>query len=508
MRWTATNPATNTVIGEAEETLPEAVEGMYTVARRSFGVWAGLPLSERIRYLRKLRLTLVEEMNKIVEMIKASTGKAAVEALTTEVMTVIDSISHIEQRAPLALRTKKVKTPITLMGKSSYIEYKPRGTVLIISPWNFPFQLSMIPIVEALVGGNTVILKPSEVTPMIGILIEQLFEQAGFPEGVVQVAHGGKDTGAALIEGQPDYIHFTGSVPTGKIIQTEAAKRLIPTTLELGGKDPMIVFADANIERAVQGALWGAFNNSGQVCMSVERLYVEKSIYAEFMDRLVQEAGRLKQGTSFEDDIGSMTFSKQVRVVKEQVEDALNKGAVLAAGKHPDKWEEGHMFIQPLIITNVDHRMKIMREETFGPVLPIMAFETEEEALALANDSRFGLNASVWTSDIERGKQAVSRLVTGNAVINDVIITVANPYLPYGGVKEGGIGAYHGDVGMQSFCIQTSVMVDKGTKLSEVNWFPYEGKYEAFAELIRSFWGRKRSWRSFLRAYRRITAKK
>ncbi|OCA92138.1 aldehyde dehydrogenase family protein [Pseudobacillus wudalianchiensis] len=504
MIWTVKSPATKKVIGTLDETPLERAEDLYDNANKAFLTWSGLSISERVHFLQKLRLSIVEQLDDIVKVIHDSTGKVAVEALTTEVMTVVDSISHIEKRAAAALKTRKVKTPITFIGKSSYIEYKPRGTVLVISPWNFPFQLSMIPIVEALVAGNAVILKPSEITPMVGVLIEQLFEQAGFPAGLLQVAHGGKELGAALVKGKPDFIHFTGSVRTGKIIQAEAAKQLIPTLLELGGKDPMIVCADANMERAVQGAIWGAFTNSGQVCMSVERVYVDKSIYQKFVDRLVQETQALKQGIAADSDIGSMTFPQQTAIIKAHVKDALEKGAELIAGDHPDQWKDGQMFIEPMILTKVDHGMAIMQEETFGPVLPVMPFETEEEAIALANDTRFGLNASVWTADLDRGKRIVSRLISGNAVINDVIITVANPYLPYGGAKEGGIGAYHGDVGMQNFCVQTAVMVDKGHKKKEVNWYPYEGKYEAFVKLIRSFWGEKRDWGQFLSAYKKL----
>lgn len=414
---------------------------------------------------------------------------------------VADALSHIEKRAQSALKTRKVKTPITFIGKSSYIEYKPRGVVLVISPWNFPFQLSMIPIAEALVGGNVVLLKPSEITPLVGTLIEDLFAQAGFPEDVVQVAHGGGELGAVLVEGKPDYIHFTGSVRTGKIIQSEAAKNLIPTTLELGGKDAMIVFADANIDRAVQGALWGAFSNSGQVCMSVERIYVERTIYYGFLERIVQQTHNLQQGTSASDDIGSMTFPNQVDIVKAHVTEAIEKGAELLTGDHPAFWGTNQMFLKPMILTGVTHDMQIMQEETFGPVLPIMPFDAEEEAIILANDTRFGLSASVWTADLDRGKRVVSKLITGNAVINDVIITIANPYLPYGGVKEGGIGTYHSDSGMQTFCIQTAVMMDGGRTNSEVNWFPYAGKYELFMTLIHSFFGEKRNYFKFLKSY-------
>ncbi|WP_018133007.1 aldehyde dehydrogenase family protein [Effusibacillus pohliae] len=501
MTWVVKHPATGETIGSLQETPPAKVNDLYREAKEAFAAWSRLPVRKRLNYLRALRLAIVEDMEDIVRVISQSTGKIPTEALVTEVMAVAEAILHIEKRAPHALKTKKVKTPITFIGKTSYVEYKPRGVVLVLSPWNFPFQLSAIPVAEALAGGNTVILKPSEISPLVGVLIEALFAKAGFPKGVLQVAHGGKELGTALVRAKPDYIHFTGSVRTGKIIQAEAAKHLIPTTLELGGKDPMIVFADANLERAVNAAVWGAFSNSGQVCMSVERIYVQRPVYDEFVTRLAQAAECLRQGNDPDDDLGSMTFPTQLNIVASHVKQALEQGARLLTGEHPDTWQEGWMFLKPMIVTNVTQDMDIMQEETFGPVLPVMPFDTEEEAIQLANDSRFGLSASVWTSDIGRGKRVVSRLVTGNAVINDLIITIANPHLPYGGVKEGGLGAYHADIGMQTFCVRTSVMVDSGRWNREVHWFPYAGKFLPFANLVRSFWGRSRNWPGFLRSY-------
>ena len=219
------------------------------------------------------------------------------EAVTADLLTVVDYLKHVEKHGAKALRPKKVPTPLALFGRRSCIEYQPRGVVLVISPWNYPFQLSLVPVIAAVFAGNSVILKPSEVTPKVGAAIKRLIELCEFPPGVVQVALGGKDLGAELAKGGPDYIFFTGSVRTGKIIQQEAAKRLIPTTLELGGKDPMIVCADANLKRAAKGAVWGAFTNMGQVCMSVERLYVERSVYDEFAAELVTEVGKLTQGS-------------------------------------------------------------------------------------------------------------------------------------------------------------------------------------------------------------------
>jgi acyl-CoA reductase-like NAD-dependent aldehyde dehydrogenase len=504
MTWEVKHPATGVVIGSVEETPKEHVCEIYERARAAFQTWSKLSVNDRVRLIRNLRLAIVEHLDEVVHVISESTGKSSVEALTTELMSVADALLHIEKTAHRVLRIRKVKTPLMFFGKTSYVEFKPRGVVLVISPWNFPFLLSVVAVAEALVGGNVVILKPSEVTPLVGKGIERLFEYAGFPEHVLQVVFGKGDLGATLVSAGPDYIHFTGSVKTGKIIQSEAAKRLIPTTLELGGKDPMIVFADANLERAVHAAVWGAFCNSGQVCMSVERVYVQQPVYDEFVRRVVAETERLTLGNGADDDSGSMTFPAQVETVRRHVTDALNRGARLLTGDHPSTWRDGQMFLKPMVIVDVTQDMTLMQDETFGPVLPILPFDTEEEAVKLANDTRYGLSASVFSSDLDRAKRVVSKLMTGNAVINDVIITIANPNLPYGGVKQGGIGAYHGETGIQGFCVRTAVMVDRGRRKREVIWFPYRQKYQWFAVITKSYWGKKRRVFSFVRAYLKL----
>ena len=260
-------PATGEVIAEIEETPVHEVPYFYQHARKAFGTWSSLAISERTGYFRKLKQLMVDEMDEIAKIISDDTGKVLTESIVADIMPTLDAIDHIIKHAEKVLSRQKVKTPLLLIGKKSFIEYMPRGVVLVISPWNYPLQLAMVPMISALAGGNSVILKPSEVTPLVGKCIEDLFRRSGFPEGTVQVAHGGKEVGAAFTSGKPDYIFFTGSVRTGKIIQQQAAKDLIPTTLELGGKDPMIVFEDANLDRAVKAAAWGAFTNSGQVCI-------------------------------------------------------------------------------------------------------------------------------------------------------------------------------------------------------------------------------------------------
>ena len=502
------SPATGKYIGEILETPLEKVTDYYHYARKTFPVWRKTALADRINYLRQLRLYMVDHLDELAYKISESTGKVAVEALTADVVTVLDSIKYIEKHAQCALQKRKMPTPLFLSGKKSYIEYKPRGVVLVISPWNYPFQLAMIPVISALVAGNTVILKTSEVTPLIGTIIAEIFENIKLPAGVVQVAHGGKELGAALVKEKPDYIFFTGSVHTGKKIQAEAAKELIPTTLELGGKDPMLVFADAPLDRAVKAAVWGAFTNSGQVCMSIERLYVHRKIYPQFIEKLQQETKKLKLGFSEDDDIGSITLPGQIDIIKAHVEDALSKGGKLLTGQLPKDWDtKKGLYIAPMIIIDIKQNMKIIQEEFFGPILPVIAFDTEEEVIRLANDSIYGLHASVWSANTERAKQIATELIFGNVVINDVIVSVANPHLPFGGTKYSGIGHYHGETGLQMFCYPTSVVWDRGRKKTEVNWYPYKGKYPLFVSLAKSYFGKRKRWPNIIKSITRLLKK-
>lgn len=482
--WVFTNlPQAETKVDECPKLCSEA--------RAGFDTWKRFSFRERTGYLRKMRHLIAANIDQLIEIICTDTGKVPVEAITADLLTVVDYIKHVEKTGVKTLRPKKVSTPIALFGRKSYIEYQPRGVVLVISPWNYPFQLSLIPLIAAAFAGNAVILKPSEVTPKVGQAIKRLCELCEFPPGVVQVALGGKDLGAELVQGNLDYIFFTGSVRTGKIIQQEAAKRLIPTTLELGGKDPMIVCADANLKRAVKGAVWGAFTNLGQVCMAVERLYVERSVHDQFVNLLVAEVEKLTQGSGSDHDLGAMTWPGQVEIVKEHVNDALTRGAKLLTGLPPDKWDlsEG-LFIPPMVLVGVTPEMKIMQEETFGPVLPAMPFDDIDETIRHANDSNFGLNASVWSRDLRKAHRIARELVSGNVAINDVIISVANPNLPFGGVKESGIGRYHGEVGLQTFCHQRAVIISRGRRQNELNWYPYRGKRGMFAKAVRWLYGR------------------
>jgi len=476
---------------------------VFARGRAASVAWSERTLAERLSYFRLLRLAIVERLDEVARRIAVATGKPPVEAITTEILPTLEAIRYIEQRAREAFGALRAKTPLFFRPRKSMVFYRPRGLILVIAPWNFPFFLTIAPLLDALVGGNAVVVKPSEVTPDIGDVIAELFAAVEWPRDVVQIVQGGPDVGAALVESGPDFIFFTGSTRTGRRIQESAARQLIPTTLELGGKDPMVVFADANLERSARAAAWGGLMNAGQVCMSVERLYVQDTVFRPFVEHLRTCVTQLQVGGE-SPDLGRMTHAPQREIVRAHVLDALARGAQIACGMPPDAWPESGLIVPPMVLTGVTHEMRIMREETFGPVLPIMTFSDESEALTLANDSAYGLSASVWTADVARGTRFVRRLRTGNALVNDVVVSVASHDLPFGGEGDSGLGRYHGIAGMRAFCVQTSVMTASGRARTEINWFPYAGKYEAFRDLVRSEYGTHRSVWSLVRAYRRL----
>jgi aldehyde dehydrogenase (NAD+) len=368
------------------------------------------------------------------------------------------------------------------MGKTSWTWYEPLGTILIISPWNYPFYQAIVPIACAFAAGNTVVYKPSEWTPLKG-LVEDLLLEARFAPNWVQVVYGDGAIGAALVAQKPDKIFFTGSTRTGKRILAQAAEHLIPVELELGGKDPMIVFDDVNIQRAADGAAWGALTTTGQSCTSVERLYVQDGIYEPFRDALVAEVARLKQeiDSDGDADVGAMTTDFQVKLVAAQVDDARARGAHFLTGS---EWDGRSKLIPPIVLDGVTDDMLLAKEETFGPVIPLLRFSTEDEAIRLANDSIYGLTASVWSKDVERAKRVSRALQVGGVSINNVMATEANPALPFGGVKQSGFGRYKGEHGLHAFCNVKSVLVDKDSAKIEANWYPYtRKKYQLFTDL-------------------------
>jgi succinate-semialdehyde dehydrogenase/glutarate-semialdehyde dehydrogenase len=367
--------------------------------------------------------------------------------------------------------------------------HQPLGVVGIITPWNFPFVLAANPTAQALMAGNAVVLKPSEVTPHAGRLVEELFRAAGVPEGLVTCVTGDGSTGAALLEAGVDRICFTGSVRTGRKVAEVCGRNLVPCTLELGGKDPMVVCADADLERAANGAVYGAFANAGQVCVSTERVYVVDAIADDFVRLVVEKTGALRQGPAGESDVGPLIWPQQLEVVERHVEDARRRGARVLTGGRRNPAYPG-LYYEPTVLADVDHEMLIMREESFGPLLPIMRVRDEDEALRLANDTRYGLNANVWTRDKRRGVELARRVRSGSAVVNDCMITYGIPESPFGGVGDSGIGRVNGEIGLKSYCRVQSIVVDRFGSKAEPIWFPYdERKTRRLRRVMRLLWG-------------------
>jgi acyl-CoA reductase-like NAD-dependent aldehyde dehydrogenase len=482
------SPATLDPIGEIEVQNAEDVRAAVERARKAQPGWAALSFDERARYLTRAVRVLLERQDDYLDVIVRETGKPRTEALAVEILAACDALSFYAKRAKRILADRTVPVHL-LKTKKLRLSYRPLGVVAIITPWNFPFILSLNPTAQALMAGNAVVLKPSEVTPFSGRLVEELFVSVGLPEGVFQVVQGDGETGAALVEAGVDKVSFTGSVRTGRKIGEICGRRLIPCTLELGGKDPMIVCEDADLERAANGAVFGAFSNAGQVCVSTERVYVVESVADAFERKVLEKTAVLRQGAEGEFDVGPMIFGDQLAIVQRHIEDAVGKGAkVLAGGRRNPAW--AGLFWEPTVLANVTHDMAIMCEETFGPVLPIMRVRDEDEALRLANDSPYGLNANVWTRDKRKGERIAKLLQSGAAVVNDCMLTYGVTESPFGGVKESGVGQVNGEIGLRAYCHAQSILIDRFGGRSEVLWYPYtEKKTGLLRRAMRLIWG-------------------
>lgn len=470
------DPRTGALLGVVPEMDAEAVRAAIGRARAAQPAWSNLTFRERSDHLLTVRDRMLDRAEELVEIICAETGKQRAEAVSTEIMVVCETLDWYAKHGAGVLRTRSVGTG-TLAHKKAWTRYEPLGVVGVISPWNYPFTLSMTPVATALLAGNTVVLKPSEVTPTVGLAIGELFDHDVWGE-IVQVVTGGGATGDALVRGGVDKVAFTGSVRTGKRVMAAASETLTPVLLELGGKDPMIVCADADVERAAKGAVWGSFQNSGQTCMSVERIYVHDAIHDAFVDRVIAEASRIRQDDEG-GDIGSMTFAPQVEIVERHLADAVDKGAkVLLGGSRRD---QPGLWFEPTIVVDVDHGMDLMTEETFGPVMAVMRVSDHEEALRLANDSIYGLNSSVWSADEDLARSVANRLQAGNVCINDCIVSYGVPALPFGGVKHSGIGRVHGAEGLREFSQVKSVLGPRVTLPKEPWWFPVPRQMDSIA---------------------------
>jgi acyl-CoA reductase-like NAD-dependent aldehyde dehydrogenase len=481
-------PATREPLGEVTISSPADVRAAVLRARAAQPEWEALGFEHRARYMLKALDHLVKNQDAFIDPISRETGRSELETVIIDIFPACDSLSYYARRAEKILRDE-TRTMHLLRDKRLVVTYRPLGVIGIITPWNGPFILALNPAVQALMAGNTVVLKPSEVTPLSAELVARLFERAGLPAGVFNVVHGGGATGAALVDSGVDKVSFTGSVATGRKIAEACAKHLIPCTLELGGKDPMIVCADADLERAAGGAVFGSFMNAGQFCCGTERVYVVESIADEFTRRVVEKTKALRLGPGPEYDIGPMIWPRQIEIVERHVADAVKKGATVLTGGRRAEGKRG-LFFEPTVIVDVTHEMEIMREETFGPVLALVRVRNEEEAIRLANDSSYGLSGTVWTKDAEKGLNLAKRVHSGSVCVNDTSITYGVPEAPFGGRKWSGLGQTNGEAGLKGFCFAQPVLLDRLGRKAEPVWYPYTAdKLKMLKKAIRWIWG-------------------
>ena len=469
------NPATGEILRELDCAGEREVEAVVARARAAQPAWASLGLRRRIALVREFQKKLLEKKSEIAAVITREAGKPLAESLVTEVLVVLDAARFLIDNAWNLLRDEPVAHGnLATKLKRGCLVREPHGVVGIISPWNYPFSIPATETLTALVAGNAVVLKPSELTPLVALELASLLYAAGLPKDVFQVVIGEGSAGAALINSPIDKLVFTGSVATGKRIAAAAAERLLPVVLELGGKDPMLVLDDANVDVASSAAVWGAFVNAGQACLSVERCYAHRSLYEAFAQACAEKAKRLRVGNGMDanTDLGPMIHQRQVRIVESHIEDAKARGArVLAGGTRLP--ELGTNFFAPTVLAGVTHDMRIMREETFGPVLPIMAFADDNEAVQMANDSEYGLAASIWTRDSTRGERLARRIHAGTVMVNDVISCFGISEAPHGGVKASGVGRTHGRFGLDEMVRVKYLDVDRMPGMKKVWWYGY-----------------------------------
>jgi acyl-CoA reductase-like NAD-dependent aldehyde dehydrogenase len=494
------SPATGEKIASLRVAPVAEVARAIAKARTAQSLWEKKNFRERAEVLYRYRDLLIDYQEKMADIVTAETGKPRAEVYGNELFYLYDAIGFWAGNAAKYLSPEKIR-PHLLKTKKVISTYSPIGVVGIISPWNFPLVLSIGDAIPALMAGNAVVIKPSELTPMTALYGAELAQQAGFPENLLQVVIGYGETAEFLID-HVDMICFTGSVETGKKVARRAAERLIPVSLELGGKDPLIVLKDADLERAANACVWGALMNSGQVCTSIERVYVEEHVYPDFVDRVVQRVRSLRQGASTDEvELGSMTSAAQIEKVAAQVEDAVRKGAKILCGGRKNPNFKG-FYYEPTVLVDVDHGMDIMTEETFGPVIPIMRVKDADEAVRLANDSRYGLDGGIFTKDKERGRLIAERIQAGSVCVNDCLVNYAIPDAPMGGIKESGVGRRHGADGIRKFCRQKTIVTDRLGLKSEVIWFPLaRRKTELFRRGFRLLY--RSGWKNKLAALRK-----
>jgi 4,4'-diapolycopenoate synthase len=431
--------------------------------------WAELPVKVRVRRMRSLRYVITQRIDEIVQTVCDEVGKLPMDALAGDVMVTLEQLRFYERQAGHLLRSRRETKPwFFYQGARFFRSYEAHGTVLIFAPWNYPFQLSVVPMATALFAGNAVRLKCSEHTPRTARLIQDLCDSASLPEGLVQVSCEAPESASTLIDAYPDLLFFTGSGHNGVVVAQKAAALMIPTIMELGGKDAAIVFESCDLDRTVGGVTYGSFSNAGQVCVGTKRIYVQHSVFDRFLAAFLKRVGEFRSGSTADNDIGPVRMEFVRRQLLEQVGDAVKYGATLHTGSRVGD------DITPFVLTGVPETSRLLREETFGPVVCVAAFRNEEDAIQAANASRFQLSASVWTGDLAQGKRVASRLASGSCAINDVIRTIGNPACAFGGNRASGYGRYHGAEGLYSFSRVKTVMTLNEQRKCEVHWFPFQ----------------------------------
>jgi acyl-CoA reductase-like NAD-dependent aldehyde dehydrogenase len=481
--------STEEVIAQFRATRPEDLPEHFDRARKEQAEWAVRPLRERCALLRRVRDRIFERRSEIIDVITRETGKPRVEAIFAEILLALDAAEFYARHAVEWLRPERVPHHnLAMKAKRGWLLHEARGVLAIISPWNYPFSIPFAEVAPAVVAGNAVLLKPSELTPWCGALVGEVFNDAGAPPGLVQVLQGGGELGAALVAAGPDKVFFTGSVETGRRIAEACARQLIPSALELGGKDAMIVCADAALDTASSAAVWGGFTNCGQACLSVERIYVEAGAAERFTELCVQKTQKLRLGPPSDADaeLGPMIRRRHVERVEGQLSEAVQRGARILTGgrRRPDL---GPCFLEPTVVTGVDHTMRLMKEETFGPVLAICAVADLEEAIRLANDSQYGLSASIWTRDAVKGRAMAGRLRANSVMVNDVASYYGICEAPHGGRGVSGWGHTHSRLGLLEMVQVKYVDVDRLPRTPKSWWFGYNEELAVAADRFVEF---------------------
>ena len=483
------DPATGRILAQVEKTAPSALPEIVSRARTAQAAWRAVPVAKRCAQLSVLRERMLASRDALANAVVAESGKPRVEALFADIFVSLDTAQYFSKNGVRLLQPERVPHHSTAAkAKTGRLVYDPVGVVGIISSWNYPLAIPLSQIIPAVAAGNAVVCKTSDFTPQCGALIERLFADTGFPQNLVTVIQGGGEVGQALIDAEPDKVMFTGSVATGRRVAEACAKKLIPSVLELGGKDAMLVLADANLEVAASAAVWGSYTNCGQVCLSVERLFVERSVEEKFLSLCVDKTRKLRLGPGGDPDtdVGPLIRPQHVQRMSDLVRDALARGARVLCGGAP-RPDLGANFFEPTVITGVDSTMKLFQEETFGPILAVQPVENAEEAVERANESNFALAASVWTGNAERGQALASRLRAGAVMVNDAISYFGIAEAPHGGCGVSGWGRTHGKAGLLEMVQPKYIDVDRLPRREKPWWYRYGAGLERAADSFLRF---------------------